>query len=690
MDSLSRLESLFAKAMQLPADQRHAAVREWTADEPALGVELIALLHSAESAPEFLEDIWHGRQLGSWRIDRRIGMGGMGDVYLASRADGHFEMQAAVKLLGEGLASDALRERFLLERQILASLDHPFIARLFDGGIAPDGQPYLVMEWVDGTSLLDALAGKPLNDRLALFCDIAAAVQYAHQHLVVHADIKPSNVMVRHDGIVKLLDFGIAVVPGPSAAPGASARYSSPEQLKGERPTVSSDVYSLGMLLNEIIGKAPDELQAIVRKATTTLPADRYPTVEALLQDVLRYRQGRAVLAAGSSPAYRLKKYLRRHWLAASALAIILAFGGYAIEQRMRAEVHFLELKRAARIMVFDVYEGIQYLNPPPDVMEHIVESGEQVLAALMKTKNPDASLRFDVASAEERLAELLILSEGNRDRALQLLDRSLATTAGLLAESPQVGSYHRLMASGLQYRAQHHREQGHLDAAGKDLDQMEHHVRQALSLPEPKSRDWMYLSLIDLRRGQMQGPPQLRDAITRIARRETESPFRDARHQHLRLEGLLSLAAMPGTDTPSLMHEFEQLAGSMRAAGRLSGMAEMRLGLEAAGIYQHTQRAAALERARAAADLARPTQATSPAFHILDADLALATGDKPAARRSLERAMQLNQWHGGALRKLFNLRLEDPNACASLSELTAIARRFGEEQRVKALGCPL
>jgi eukaryotic-like serine/threonine-protein kinase len=512
MASLSVLEGLFAKLLELPVGERERAIAEWTAGRPELRAELEAMLRHLDEAEKFLEvDAprgQEGRMFGPWRAERRIGMGGMGDVYLASRADGQFEMQVALKLLGAGLGSEAERKRFLEERQILATLDHPYIARLLDGGISEEGQPYLVMELVDGVALGKAIEGMARRERLRVMRDVVAAVEYAHRNLVVHADLKPSNVMVRRDGIVKLVDFGIAWVEreGFEAARGMSAQYASPEQKRGERPTVASDVYGLGVLLGEVMGREDEELRAIADRATRDSAAERYATVEALGRELERLADGRAVEAMGKAPVYRVKKYVVRHWFAVSAAALVVAFAGYAVEQKIQAEQHFNELKRAARIMVFDVYEGIQYLNPPPEVVERIVESSQQVLEALAQTRDPDAGLRFDIASAEERLAELLILNGGDRKRADALLDHAVGMARRLVVERPDSGSYHRLLASGLQYVAQRERERGRREAALAALREMEQHVRRAIALPEPRSRDWMYLSLIDLKRGEIEG----------------------------------------------------------------------------------------------------------------------------------------------------------------------------------------
>ena len=201
-----------------------------------------------------------GDRLGAWRLVRRLAKGGMGAVYLAERADGHFEQRAAIKLI-RGVPSAEMLVHFTRERQILATLQHPNIARLLDGGATPAGQPYLVMEYVEGEPI-DAYCkahALPLDARLALFEEVCAAVQFAHQRLIVHCDLKPSNVLVRADGTPVLLDFGIAQAldrrRGPSSVEAGyfTPGYASPEQLRGEAVATATDVYSLGLILFELI-----------------------------------------------------------------------------------------------------------------------------------------------------------------------------------------------------------------------------------------------------------------------------------------------------------------------------------------------------------------------------------------------------------------------------------------------------
>ena len=209
---------------------------------------------------------WIGRRIGVYQVEAEIGHGGMGEVYRAVRADGQFKKTVAIKVVRGGYDTKAVLERFVHERQILASLDHPNIAGLYDGGTTEDGLPYLVMELIEGTpiDLYCEERNLSVKERLKLFTQVCAAVQYAHQRLVIHRDIKPSNILVTPEGIPKLLDFGIAKLLDPAGGgettmlPALTPEYASPEQIRGEPITTSTDVYSLGVVLYRLLtGRSP-------------------------------------------------------------------------------------------------------------------------------------------------------------------------------------------------------------------------------------------------------------------------------------------------------------------------------------------------------------------------------------------------------------------------------------------------
>ncbi|HWO30802.1 MAG TPA: serine/threonine-protein kinase, partial [Candidatus Acidoferrum sp.] len=274
-----RIENLYHSAVEVPEDQRDAFLRESCEDDETLRQEVGSLLayqndseafmetpamqmaarilaHDAEVVNDASESVL-GRTISRYRILEKIGGGGMGDVYRAVRADGEFTKEVALKLVRGGFDTTSVRQRFRNERQILAGLDHPNIARLLDGDTTDDGIPYLVMELVNGISIDQYCDAHRLTitQRLQLFRDVCAAVQYAHQRLVIHRDIKPRNILVTEEGVPKLLDFGIAKIFDPSRRAEATLahpmtpEYASPEQVRGELVTTATDVYSLGVVL---------------------------------------------------------------------------------------------------------------------------------------------------------------------------------------------------------------------------------------------------------------------------------------------------------------------------------------------------------------------------------------------------------------------------------------------------------
>ena len=322
-----------------------------------------------------------GSRIGPYQILDLLGVGGMGEVYRAARVDGQYEAQVAVKLVRSGIDNAVVAERLRHERQILAGLDHPNIARLLDGGTTPAGTPYLVMELVQGTSIDQYCNDRRLSvtERLRLYCRVCEAVQYAHRRLIIHRDIKPSNILVTTDGQPKLLDFGIARLLDPAAGPALTVmqaltpEYASPEQFKGEPITTATDVYSLGVVLYRLLtGNSPyasgsatphamiravceleptrpslavaepvasalestparlrrrlaGDLDQIILKAMRKDPDGRYGTVEQLANDIERHVQGLPVLAGKGSWSYRARKFVVRQRGVVAAAAIILA-----------------------------------------------------------------------------------------------------------------------------------------------------------------------------------------------------------------------------------------------------------------------------------------------------------------------------------------------------------------------------
>ena len=287
----TRLQRLFDEAMAMSSEQRSRFLDEHCAGDPELRAELMRLMSASERSDGFMQDAVmsaivstldeaprdpQGRHIGPWEIERELGRGGMGAVYLASRADGEYRAKVAIKVLRSGLVSADALQRFRSERQILAQLDHPNIARFLGGGTTEDGWPYVVLEYIDGEPL-DVYCDRKRLDvraRIALFRQVCSAVQYAHQSLVVHRDLKPGNILVTADGEPKLLDFGIAKILDPAFGPETllqthadvrpmTPAYAAPEQVMGQPVTTATDVYALGVLLYQLLtGRPPLETPA--------------------------------------------------------------------------------------------------------------------------------------------------------------------------------------------------------------------------------------------------------------------------------------------------------------------------------------------------------------------------------------------------------------------------------------------
>jgi serine/threonine protein kinase/tetratricopeptide (TPR) repeat protein len=301
-----RINEMFHAALALDGRDRSAFLVAQSDGDEALRGKVTALLASHEQAEGFIQgsvfgdaaqllvedeaEAMIGQHIGLYKIDREIGRGGMGSVYLATRDDAQFEQQVAIKVVRRGMDTDLVLARFRNERQILAGFAHPNIARLFDGGSTETGLPYFIMEYIEGQAIDEYCDSHRLSTgaRLELFRTVCAAVQYAHQHLVIHRDIKPSNILVTAAGVPKLLDFGIAKLLDPEATQGAATtaimhrlmtpEYASPEQVRGEHVTTVSDVYSLGVLLYELLsGHSPYHFKTLLPQDIAQVISDTEP-----------------------------------------------------------------------------------------------------------------------------------------------------------------------------------------------------------------------------------------------------------------------------------------------------------------------------------------------------------------------------------------------------------------------------
>lgn len=428
----NRVAELFPDLLALPPARRAAFLERHCAGAPALRAELESLLNAAESesrldralsieSPEVAEptaSMHVDERLGAWRIVRLLGRGGMGEVYLGERVEGGFAQSAAIKRLRVDTIGHT--ERFDAERNILAQLDHPHIARLLGGGISDDGRAWMAMDYVEGDNLTEYCRKRKLDlsARLALFDQICSAVAYAHTHLVIHRDLKPSNILVTGEGQAKLLDFGIAKLVDRAdeahqtrTAP-LTPDHAAPEQLEGGGATTAVDIYTLGVLLYEMLcgqrpwaaGSTPislvvdrllreeppppsratgtdrsvaelkklrGDLDAIVMRCMRKSPRDRYPTVDALREDLRRWREHRPVEARRGATGYALRRWVWRHRLSLVATAVVFAtlLGGLgaALWQAKRAQQQAWRAEQVKDLVLASFRENDPLSRPDSD-----------------------------------------------------------------------------------------------------------------------------------------------------------------------------------------------------------------------------------------------------------------------------------------------------------------------------------
>jgi non-specific serine/threonine protein kinase/serine/threonine-protein kinase len=500
----TRVSEILSRALDLPETERTAFLAEAIRNQPLLRTEVLgmfedlrgvdAFLESSAAPPATLDDAF-----GPYRVLGELGEGGMGIVYLAERSDGQFTRRVAIKRIGRAAPGSELLRRFRDERKILARLDHANIARLLDAGMDTGGVPYLVMEYVEGTPLTSFCRERQLAvaRRLKLFLKVCAAVQHAHQNLVIHRDIKPGNLLVTGDGEPKLLDFGIAkLVSGAdlddatrTVHPALTLDYASPEQVRGEPANTSSDVYSLGVVLYELLADtkpyecgsrsvadavrtvcdfvppppsqvAPRErrdsltgdLDVIVQKAMEKSPSERYSSAADLAADVEAYLEHRPLRARSPSLRYRARKLARRHRVgvavAASAL-VLLAAGIAAIlwqarvaeRERRRAEARFQDVRRLANSVIYELHDAIANLPGATDARHLLVTRALEYLDRLAGEARDDLGLQRELADAYQRIAQVqnsgLGANVGDTRASLESYGKALAIRQSLAARDP-------------------------------------------------------------------------------------------------------------------------------------------------------------------------------------------------------------------------------------------------------------
>ena len=477
------VEDLFHRALDVPEAERAAFLQTESGDDVELLAEVQSLIDSDTAASTAMSvaatavkqalATFHavetaatapGKVVGRYRLIEEIGRGGMGTVYLATRADAAYEKNVAIKLVRRGMDTDFILSRFRRERQILASLEHPNIARLLDGGASDDGLPYLVMEYVKGVNITDYVQQNNLSleQRLRLFLQVCDAVEYAHGNFVVHRDLKPGNILVDASGTPKLLDFGISKllvfdggIPTETMTQGVrmlTPDYASPEQIRGEPITAAADIYSLGAILFELLTetkphrfadttpqtveqticetavqrpseaartagrqsvwrKLHGDLDNIVLLAMRKEPKRRYASVRDFGSDIRAYLDFKPVSARSDSLSYRAQKFVRRNWGAVAAIAalIVVLIAGVLLAQREAriARTHFNQVRQLANTFVTDVHDEIRNLPGSTRARRMIVKTGLEYLETLAANAQGDVDLQREIGAGYMRIGDV-------------------------------------------------------------------------------------------------------------------------------------------------------------------------------------------------------------------------------------------------------------------------------------------
>ena len=496
---------LDAAQVQEPVRAEVRSLLAYDLEQGALGLQNPGFL-SQTAALDLPEDAERtGERLGPWQILRPLGSGGMGDVFEAQRADGSYQGRAAIKLLKRGLDSVAILHRFAQERQALARMNHPNIATLLDAGLSADGLPFFVMEFIDGRAINEAALELGLEQRLSLFLQLTDAVAHAHRNLLVHRDLKPGNVLVTRQGQVKLLDFGIAKALDPLAGGESeqgpvtlltqrafTPQYASPEQVRGDAVSTATDIYSLGVLLYQMLtglhptgrsATTPAEIARSVLEEEPTRPSNlspdlvadpqwlatrkrlkgdldnillmalektvqrRYASVDAMAQDIRSFLSGHPVSARPRTMGYVVGKFLTRHRFgaAAGALAIVALCSttGVALWQARRADLeranaqqHLDDVRALARTMIFDVSDALA--NGVTPGRSALVKAATDYLTRRMDLPKLSMAETLEMANALLRVADLegntATDSLGQQDKALLRYSQGLS----LLERIPQ------------------------------------------------------------------------------------------------------------------------------------------------------------------------------------------------------------------------------------------------------------
>jgi len=721
------VKRVFHEALSRPEKERVAFLSTACGGDERVRVEVASLLavhdgdggdfleeSALDAAGEALaEEPVEGRRIGPYRVLREIGRGGMGTVFLAERADGEVRKTVAIKLVSRGMDTDVITRRFRYERQILAELDHPHIARFLDAG-TEDGLPYFVMECVEGEPIDRYCESRHLSieKRLDLFGSVCEAVEYAHRHLIVHRDLKPGNIFVTREGVPKLLDFGLAKLldpdaPGERTALTAEAframtpEYASPEQIRGDAITTATDVYSLGVLLYELLAarhpypfktRRPDEiarviceqvpprpssvvsddqlrrrlrgdLDTIVGKALQKSPERRYPSVGQLSSDIARHREGLPVQARPDTMIYRAGKFVRRHKVsvAAAALVVITLVGGVAATlwqarvaqaEHARAEQRFEDIRRLAGLIVFDYNEAIAMLPGSTSIRERMIADGFEYLSLLAREAGEDPSLRTELADGYVKMGRVQARM-GDNAGSLASYRQALGLYRSLAAARPEETQLQRRLAHAYVMLADRLTDAG---SAGEAL--VEH--RRALVIRE---------RILAERPQDPQSTRDLLDSVFYMGRALQSMGAYDEGLAHFQ-RMVTSVDSMASADPRDLALRLDghtahhSLAGGLAAKGDLAGAArEYRRALEIGRTLTREE-----------PDNANYWQAFSRT-HLRLGRVLGAMGDHTTAVETLQAALAISR----------RLREQDPSNNETENDLVLIHAALGDE--LAALG---
>ena len=495
MNSLKDIREVFVRILGEPPARRQEALAALPAE---IRTEVESLLGAHDSSGDFLRSVDRadpkpGVRIGPYSLTEEIGRGGMGVVFRARRVDGELPRDAAIKFAGGRLYPPEAERRFLAEGRILALVDHPNVVRVLDAGVW-QGRRYLVMEFVDGTPLTEYCRRNdlPLAARLKLFQTLCESIQCAHQHLVIHRDLKPGNILVSAEGALKVLDFGIARLLEPdweqddatrTALNPLSLSCASPEQVRRERLATTTDIYSLGLVLYELLtgrnpqsdgapaeiasrivsedppppsrlaAEIPTDLDAIVAKALAKEPPMRYQSAADLAADVERFLEGRPVIARPPSRWYLLSRFCGRNRLAtglaaALMLAVFIGLGGSiwfaqrAAQQKQLAERRFDQARRLILIIIHDIQPKLGSINGTIAVRKELIEKSVAYLDAVAKDASGSPPLMRDLVGAYMELASVSASPDGSNvgdiKTAAAMLKSAESIVNRLLAEQPQ------------------------------------------------------------------------------------------------------------------------------------------------------------------------------------------------------------------------------------------------------------